>query len=72
MRLGGMKGAPLGAAAYIVFMEKEMNYQQLETGCLYTIEYPPTEEKSDDSKDRFMKNKTMFSIIFLSTIRKFY
>jgi hypothetical protein len=34
--------------------------------------HAPTEVKGDDTKDRFMKNWTTFSIIYLSTIRKFY
>jgi hypothetical protein len=35
-------------------------------------EHAPSAEKSDDSKDSFlMRNYSRFSIIFLSTIRKF-
>ena len=33
--------------------------------------HAPSEEKSGYSKDRFMRNYSRFSIIFLSTIRKF-
>ena len=32
--------------------------------------HAPTEEKSDDSKDSFMRNRSRFSNIFLSTIPK--
>jgi hypothetical protein len=57
-----------------VFVSDRMSYIQLRgRWCNVTVlnVHAPTEEKSDDSKDRLMKNQSRFSITFLSTIRKF-
>ena len=34
--------------------------------------HPPSQEKSDDSKDSFFKNQSRFSIILLRTVQQLY
>ena len=56
------------------FVSDRMYYVALTGRVCNTIAFnahAPNEEKSDDSKDSFMRNQFRFSIIFLNTIPTF-